>query len=155
MRHLIPALAITTLALAATASNATESGSRAPANPQYLQECGSCHAPFPPRLLGEAAWRQLMAGLDRHFGTDASLDAAARDAIERHLLANASKLERPTADGKPTLRISETAWFRREHDEIPPAVWQRASIKSAGNCGACHTQAEQGSFNERQIRIPK
>jgi hypothetical protein len=43
----------------------------------------------------------------------------------------------------------------REHDEVPPQVWQRTAIKSAANCEACHTQAASGSFREREIRIPK
>ena len=39
--------------------------------------------------------------------------------------------------------------------EINPAVWQRASVKSAANCMACHSGADKGDFNERNIKIPK
>jgi hypothetical protein len=39
------------------------------------QECGACHMAFQPGLLPAASWRQVMSGLAKHFGEDASLDA--------------------------------------------------------------------------------
>jgi hypothetical protein len=53
------------------------------------------------------------------------------------------------------LRITETRWFVRKHDEVPRATWSRKSIGSAANCVACHRQAEQGNFEEDAVRIPK
>jgi hypothetical protein len=55
------------------------------------------------------------------------------------------------------LRISEAAWFKREHDahEINPAVWKSPRVKSPANCAACHPGAERGNYNERDIKIPK
>ena len=53
------------------------------------------------------------------------------------------------------LRITETRWFVRKHDEVPRATWSRKSVGSAANCAACHRQAEQGIFNEDAIRIPE
>jgi mono/diheme cytochrome c family protein len=38
---------------------------------------------------------------------------------------------------------------------VPPEVWKRASVGSAANCGACHGNAAQGNFSEREIKIPK
>ena len=46
------------------------------ANEKWKTECGSCHLAYPPELLPASSWRRIMAGLDRHFGADASLDAA-------------------------------------------------------------------------------
>ncbi|WP_018609718.1 diheme cytochrome c [Uliginosibacterium gangwonense] len=158
MRHptsfLTSPLALGLFMLCAVPAQADE-GRRTPPNPQYQQECGSCHVAFPARLLDEGAWRKTMGSLDKHFGTDASLDAATREAITKYLVANSARRERPTPQGQPTQRITETAWFKREHSEVGSAVWQRASIKMPSNCAACHTQAEQGSFGEHQIRIPK
>ncbi|GAB4061804.1 diheme cytochrome c [Uliginosibacterium sediminicola] len=142
-------------ALLVSVSARAEGGSRAPLNPQFQQECGSCHVAFPPRLLDASAWHQLMTSLNKHFGNDASLDAQTRSSIESYLQHNAATRERLTPAGKPTQRITETAWFKREHDEVGAAVWQRASIKQASNCAACHSQAEQGRFNEHQIHIPR
>lgn len=131
-----------------------ERGSRVSAPlPAYTQECGACHVAYPPYLLNGASWDRLMRGLPKHFGTDASLDAATTKQIADWLAANAS--QRSANANPPQDRITRTAWFVREHDEVGSATWQRASIKSASNCAACHTRAAEGSFREREIRIPK
>ena len=122
--------------------------------PQYAQECGSCHVPYPARLLPAASWRALMGGLARHFGTDASLDDATAKAIGSWLEANAASGKRG-ATPAPVNRITRTAWFLHEHDEIAPATWRRASIRSASNCAACHAGAEQGAFHEHDVRLPR
>ena len=65
-------------ALASIATGALADSSRLAADdPRWRAECGGCHAAFPPALLTAPAWRQVMGALDRHYGTDASLDAAA------------------------------------------------------------------------------
>lgn len=123
-------------------------------NAAWQAECGSCHVAFPPRLLPAASWREMMSGLDRHFGTDASLDAPVAQEIGAFLEKHASKRKQDPAD-KPLLRITETRWFVREHDEVPAGIWKNPQVKSAANCAACHTLAEQGDYRERNIRMPK
>lgn len=118
----------------------------------YVQECGSCHAPFPPRLLPRDSWQRVMGGLDRHFGTDAALDAATQRSIATWLEAHASTRAR---GAPPEDRITRSAWFVREHDEVPAAAWRRPAIKSAANCSACHEGAAQGDYNEHAVRIPR
>jgi len=127
----------------------------APPDPTYVQECGSCHVAYPARLLSGSSWRTLLAGLDHHFGVDASLEAEALTDISRYLDANARRRETSGGDGKPILRITETRWFRHEHDDVPEATWKLAAVKSAANCSACHTRAEQGSYSEHDIHLPK
>lgn len=118
-------------------------------NPQWRAECGSCHVAYPPQLLPAPAWNRIMSGLDRHFGADASLDAAGSAAIGAFLVNNSRSGE------VRTLRITETGWFRHEHDEVPAATWTRPAVKSPANCVACHTRADAGDFSERNIRIPR
>ena len=125
-----------------------------PPNERWKAECGSCHIAYPPQLLPAQAWQRIMSGLDRHFGTDASLDAAAAAEIGLYL-ERYSGSERRAQTAPGSLRITETAWFRREHDEVPLASWKHPAVKSAANCAACHTSAEQGDFRERNIRIPR
>jgi hypothetical protein len=126
---------------------------RLPPNPVYKAECGSCHVAYPPRLLPAVSWQQLMQGLSRHFGSDASLDAKASDEISRYLAANAGRRDAP-AGAEP--RITETRWFSKEHDEeVPAALWKSAAVKSAANCAACHTRADDGDYSERTLRLPK
>jgi len=122
-------------------------------DPTWKAECGSCHVAYPPALLPAASWRAVMAGLDKHFGTDASLDPATHARITTFLERNAGR-ERG-ASATPPLRITETRWFRHEHDEVPSAVWTSAKVKSASNCAACHTNTEAGAFSEHDVEIPK
>jgi hypothetical protein len=128
--------------------------SHVPPLPEYTQECASCHLAFPPGLLPAASWRRVMDNLPRHYGTDASLDPALTRKLSAWLEANAGTgkraREQPSED-----RITRAAWFVREHDEVSAATWTLPAVKSPANCHACHTQAEQGDFRERHIRIPR
>ena len=121
---------------------------------KYQQECASCHLAYPPGMLPAASWRRLIDNLPRHFGTDASLDAASVRELAAWLAANAGTYRR-VRETPPDDRITSSAWFTRKHDEVPAAVWKRPAIKSAANCSACHAQADQGDFNEHTVRIPR
>ena len=123
-------------------------------NEKWRTECGACHVAYPPQLLPPSSWNAVMAGLDRHFGTDASLDAATGTEIAAFLEENAGR-ERRARDGAPSLRITETRWFEREHDELAASIWKHPQVKTAANCSACHIGADQGSFSEHDIRVPK
>lgn len=153
--HLRPLFSAGVLALAATtAAHADERDTRAPLLPAYQQECGSCHVAYPPAFLPAASWQRLLGGLERHFGTDASLDPTMTAALGAWLKAHAGSGKRAREE-PPQDRISRARWFVRKHDEIAAATWKRPAIKSPANCAACHTQAEQGDFSERRIRIPR
>lgn len=121
-------------------------------DPTYKTECSSCHLAYPPGLLPASSWRALMAGLDKHFGTDASLDPATAARISAFLERNAGR-ERG-ASANPPLRITETRWFRHKHEEVRAATWKSPKVKSAANCAACHTGAERGDFDEDSVQIP-
>lgn len=119
----------------------------------YTQECAACHTGYPPGMLPARSWQRIMTGLDKHYGTDASLDAATVQQISGWLLANAGTYKR-VAEAPPEDRITRSAWFVREHDEVAPSVWKLASVKSAANCAACHTGADQGDYSERTLQAP-
>ena len=125
-----------------------------PPNPQWRTECGSCHIPYPPQLLPAAAWHRILSALDRHFGTDASVEPAVRAEIAAYLERYSGTSARLAAPAE-TPRITETAWFVHEHHEVPVTLWRTPAVKSAANCAACHTGAEQGDFRVRNIRIPR
>ena len=125
-------------------------------SPKYQQECTACHMAYPPGMLPAASWRRIMATLDKHYGTDASLDDATNHDIAVWLKAHAGSYKR-VSEEPPLDRITQSNWFLQKHrpGEVPADAWKRASVGSAANCGACHRNAAQGSFNEREIRIPK
>jgi len=120
----------------------------------YTQECASCHVAYPPGLLPAASWQRLMANLPRHFGTDASLDPAGQKELAAWLAGNAGTGRR-AGEAPPNDRITRSAWFLREHDNVPARTWKLPAVKSPSNCSACHSQADQGDFDEHNVRIPR
>lgn len=125
--------------------------------PAYHAECAACHMAYPPGMLPAASWQRLMGNLPRHFGSDASVDPATLKTLSDHLVANAGTFKKVARDPSPPPedRISRAPWFVHEHDEVDAAVWKRKAVGSASNCVACHANAAQGSFSERDIKIPK
>ncbi|MEO8013004.1 MAG: diheme cytochrome c [Polaromonas sp.] len=127
---------------------------RVPLLPKYQQECAACHLAYPPGMLPAASWNRVMANLPRHYGTDASLDPATVKALSTWLGANAGTYKRVNEE-PPQDRITTSSWFVRKHREVAPDVWKRTAIGSRANCAACHTRADQGDFDEDNVRIPK
>jgi len=119
----------------------------------YEAECASCHMAYPPGLLGQRNWKNIMSGLDKHFGTDASLDPKTQTEITQWLINNAASKKKYSAFA-PDNRITKAAWFIHEHDEVGTDVWKRVGVKSPSNCTACHVDAAKGFFNEDRIRMP-
>lgn len=145
------------LAFVASQQGFAGDGAHAPGvalSPKYRQECAACHLAFPPGMLPAESWRRLLVDLPHHYGTDASLDAATVSQLAAWLDNNAGTGKR-VREAPPEDRITRSAWFMRQHDEVPGAVWKGPAVKSAANCAACHTQAEQGDFNEHSVRIPR
>jgi hypothetical protein len=155
-------LAVSAMLFAAHVSVAREDDDedhgRSPAviNAKWASECGACHVAYPARYLPAESWRAIMFGLDKHFGSNASLDSADIKEITAFLEKNAdSRKKSHEAPGKPLLRITETRWFKSEHREVSDHTWNNPKVKSRANCGACHTKAESGDFSERNVKIPR
>jgi hypothetical protein len=133
-------------------------------NAKWKAECASCHTLYHPGLLPERSWRKLMAGLDKHFGESAALDPVTNKEITDFLVKysadqsadrRSSRIASSIPAASTPLRITETAWFKREHGKVSTNVWKRPKIGSPANCAACHAGAEQGNFSEHQVKIPR
>jgi hypothetical protein len=120
----------------------------------YTQECGSCHLAFPPHLMPKASWLRVMSGLDTHYGSDASLDAATQKQISAWLQTYGGQGKRAREE-PPLDRITRSAWFERKHREVSAITFKRTSIQSPANCVACHRDAALGDFEDDRVRIPK
>jgi mono/diheme cytochrome c family protein len=119
----------------------------------YTQECGACHTAYPPALLPARSWQRLMGGLDRHYGSDATLDTQTLAQLDAWLQQHAGTYKR-VAEEPPQDRITRSAWFERKHRKVDTAVWRLASVKSAANCAACHGGADRGRFDDDELRLP-
>lgn len=126
----------------------------ADAPPAFQAECGGCHLPYPPALLTAPDWQRVMATLDRHYGDNAGLDEKTRREIEAFLVRHAATRSRMAGAGDLP-RLTRSAWFLREHRKVAEAAWRDVQVKSAANCAACHTRAEQGSYRGREIVLPR
>ena len=133
-------------------------------NEKYLKECGVCHFAYQPGLLPATSWERIMTNLSDHFGENAELPAAEANTIRNYLLNNAAgrvntslpkKMLQGSHAKQPVIRISETPYFKKEHDEIPQKmVKDNPDVRSFSRCDACHTRAADASFNEHEIQIP-
>lgn len=155
--RLVPFAALWLVVLASPGvAQADDAGRAVPFSPAYKQECAACHIAYPPGMLPAASWQRLMGSLNKHYGTDASLDEASVRQIGGWLQANAATYKR-VSEAPAQDRITQSAWFVSKHNarEVPPEAWKRAAVGSPSNCAACHAGAAQGSFNERDISIPR
>lgn len=141
-------------------SNKTYSSS----NELYIQECASCHMAFQVEFLPKRSWNKMMDTLENHFDVDATFDKDDEKKIREYLLKNASDSKRvygeigEFADSiskySTPLAISELPKFKREHREIDKRLITQKEVKSISNCMACHTDAKEGLYKERNIFIP-
>lgn len=133
-----------------------------PANDAYETECGDCHLPFHPSLLPIDSWKQMMAGLEDHFGEDATLDDDTVVEIVTYLTryggeawdTEASNRFRITDPSRP-LEITATPYWIRKHADIPADQFKLKKVGVKSNCGACHTDHYTGRFDDQKIKIPK
>ena len=132
-------------------------------NPTYKEECGACHFVYQPELLPSASWAKILANLDDHFGDSIELDDDSRKAISDYLKSNgaeqssakrAVKIMRSLGNQVP-LRITDIPYIIEKHHEISPNILKRESIGSLSNCSACHTTAENGIYEDDNVKIPK
>lgn len=131
---------------------------------KYLKECGACHFAYQPGLLPAISWERMMANLSDHFGDNAELPADEATTIRNYLLNNAAgrvnatlpkKIMQGSDAKQPVMRITETAYFIKEHHELTPKmVKDNPEVRSLSRCDACHTRASEASFSEREIKIP-
>ncbi len=118
------------LLLASSPTFAAKMTMPADAPASYEAECASCHMAYPPALLSEQSWKNVMSSLSKHFGTDASVDAKTQAELTNWLIKNAATRQK-YSETAPENRITKTSWFIRKHDEVRPDVWKRPSFTKA------------------------
>ena len=99
-----------------------------------------------------------MAGLDKHFGEDASLPTAEVAEITRYLTTYAAEAwdteaGRRIAAVSPAdpLRITASPHWQRKHHWLPAEAFAAGNVKSKSHCTACHNDAETGRFADQAI----
>ncbi|MDD2895169.1 MAG: diheme cytochrome c [Aliarcobacter sp.] len=137
----------------------------APVNNQlYIKECGSCHFPYQPGLLPANAWNKMMANLDKHFDSDATLAPEDFQTLSKYLNDNSAeknmqykrsnRIVSSIPAGQIPDSISTTPYMIKKHNGIRKNMLTQPEVKGLFNCIACHTTADKGSYSERDIKIP-
>lgn len=135
-------------------------------NASYRNECGACHFAYQPGLLPSAAWQTLLtpAALADHFGDNAELEEGVRQAILAYLRQGAAETSNARHSrqvmasllpGDIPLRITEVRYIRRKHARLSAALTtNNPKVGSLSHCQRCHTKAEAGGYDDRDVRIP-
>ncbi len=128
---------------------------------RYAEACDDCHMAFPPSLLPASSWRQMMAGLDDHFGENAFLPPGTRKSVTafltRHGAGNAdTEAARHLREVDPDqpLRVTAAPYWQHRHAALPEALFQTRAVGDRSNCPACHEDATSGWFRDGAITLP-
>jgi len=129
----------------------------------WQTECGACHLAYHPVLLPARSWIELLHQQHNHFGEDLYLADGTVKQLEDYATANSAdlgiteasrKITAGLSPGETPLRITDTRYWRRKHDNIPPEVWQQSNVNGKAQCDACHSDAGQGWFEDARMEIP-
>lgn len=101
-----------------------------------------------------------MAGLENHFGDDASLNENDTKIILDFLTKFSAEKSTKEASFKiinskvneDIIAISETTFWKNEHKNIPKKVFEHNDVKSKANCKACHIDIEKGLIEDVKIK---
>jgi hypothetical protein len=138
-------------------------GQPLPMSDAWQTECGSCHMAYHPTLLPSRSWQKLLQQQHQHFGEDLYLADTTLADLRNYATANSADLgmtepSRKIMDGMDPstipLRITETRYWRRKHNDIAPQIWLQGNVNGKGQCNACHSDAEQGWFEDSRMKIP-
>ena len=162
MKNLILLLTLATISFADSYSSKPDV---APVkNDLYIKECGSCHFPYQAGLLPSSSWNKIMANLNNHFNSDASLDDKTFQILSKYLNENSAeksldykrsyKIMASLRENQIPDSISTTPYIIQKHREIRKNLITQKEVKGLFNCIACHTTADKGIYGERDIKIP-
>lgn len=100
---------------------------------------------------------------DTHFGEPLGLDPATTSEIlaflqkysaDTELTEPACKITQSIPPDMTPVRITEPGYWIDKHREISDSTWRHPKIGSKSNCGACHLDAEKGSFEDAAMHLP-
>jgi len=127
----------------------------------YASECGDCHDAYHPSLRTSAAWKNILGTLEDHFGEDASLDDATIQEIAHFTSQQGAEnfdTEVSHLVGRvdtESRRMTDTAFWKKRHQDIDDTIFAQSSVGSKVNCNACHSDAPIGRFDDSNIHIPQ
>lgn len=129
----------------------------------WNEACGDCHMPYHPSLLPAKSWVEMFAQQQNHFDEDLDYSIEEVQLFEEFAVQNsAEKMETEAArfiasttpDDFSSLRITDTPYWKEEHDNIPASVWKARKVNGFSQCEACHRDALEGTFEDGAMDFP-
>lgn len=129
-------------------------------NTTYVEECGACHFAYPPQLLPQSVWTEMMDGLENHFEENAELDEDTSAEILNYLHANALGIAGPSRMSKmmrnipenPPLRITDFPAFLDAHEVVKEQLELESFDEGfLSPCADCHRLANSGIFDKELL----
>jgi len=130
----------------------------------YEQACAACHMAYAPSTLPSRSWKNIMDGLEDHFGDNAEVSSEVGKEVSAYLQNNAADhVENIYAqpmlhllkDTDTPLRVSSTPYFKFLHDIVTDEMVEgNLQVLSYARCEVCHHEATGGRFNKFAVRIP-
>lgn len=135
-----------------------------PDNAQWREQCGECHFAFHPSLLPARSWKKIFDEQHEHFGDDLDLDEETLQQLldfhlaypaEKNLTEPSRKIMFYTPESETPIRVTETHYWKKKHEDIDPKYWKHKKVKTKSNCSACHLDAKRGTYEDSDMRLPK
>ena len=135
-----------------------------PDNASWRENCSECHFAFHPSLLPARSWQKIFDNQHTHFGEDLDLDKETLDGLLKFHLDNAADkgIDEPARKiiyyepkDKTPIRVTDTVYWRKKHQDIKEVYWRHPKVKIRGNCNACHLDAKEGTYEDSDMRLPK
>ncbi|MBE9561283.1 MAG: cytochrome b/b6 domain-containing protein [Proteobacteria bacterium] len=139
-------------------------GPNLPNNAVWQEACAECHLAYHPSLLPARSWQRMLAEQDSHFEEDLYLEPdviaelqifANENSAEKTLTEVAWKNNRSIPLEQSPQRITEIDYWQEKHQDIDDDIWQSSKVNFKGDCGACHLDAEQGTFEDSAMYLPE
>ena len=126
-------------------------------NEMYDKECGSCHFAYQAGWLPERSWRALMSSLSQHFGENAELKVAQRQAVLDYLVANSADKATKSLRSREIMEVIKPAETPTSITKVlyvggihggflDPAFKGKPQVNTLANFITCHPKAERGWF---------
>jgi hypothetical protein len=132
-------------------------------NATYVRECGACHFPYQPGFLPARSWRRLMETMANHFGENAEVKVADREAIATYLSTGAAdfagnsrsrEVMASLSESDLPLRVTGVLYVGGIHGGfLDPKFRGMPAVKTLADCAACHPRAQDGRFGPRNYIV--
>lgn len=123
---------------------------------EYVKECASCHSLYPSSFLGAESWTKVFDNLDKHFGTDASLDEELTKTLKEYAVSNAGPDKNSrfsmASSAHLGIEITKTEAWKRKHEDVPKELFLQKKSRPS-NCVACHKDANCGIIRPANISV--